>query len=277
MLSAYFDEAGTDASKPAVAVGCYIATTDQWKAFNEDWRWLRDEVGVKEYFRRADQESFWRHDETKHWNRDQQICIYQAQHAFIQAYSLKGFAGAVIKTDYDDVITGVDRTALGNPYEFCLRHCLAGIANWLAAERPDDRISYFIESGAEGAGHLKAAFTLFLNDPELRKANRLEDPHSWSFVGKKDAVPLQAADALAYEAAMELEHTHGPVVRPTRRSFLDWYRPQVDDVRWVPKQKLIEMRDSVHADAERIWNSDHSRSKGTISMLRGRTIGSRLV
>jgi hypothetical protein len=61
-LAAYFDEAGTDASKPAVAVACYVATAVQWKCFNVDWHWLRDWSGVKKYFHRTDQESFWLHD-----------------------------------------------------------------------------------------------------------------------------------------------------------------------------------------------------------------------
>ncbi|MGD0117697.1 MAG: hypothetical protein ABSD30_06510 [Candidatus Binatus sp.] len=50
LLTAYFDEAGTDPAKPAVAVGCYIATCDQWKRFNQDWQWLKEWSGVKDFF-----------------------------------------------------------------------------------------------------------------------------------------------------------------------------------------------------------------------------------
>jgi hypothetical protein len=249
-LSAYFDESGTDASKPAVAVGCYVATVAQWKCFKADWLRLRRRSGVKGYFRRSDQESFWLHNDTKHWDKDQRTTLYQAQHAFIHAYTLKGFAGVVIKDDYDTVVTGAIRQAIGSVYEFCLRHCLAAIAKWLDEERPDDDIAYFIESGADGEGHLRHAFNEFLDNPELKKAHRLENIHSWSFIGKNNAMPLQAADALAFEAAKAMENIYGSTKRNPRLSFLDLYRPGIDDVRWVPKQLLIDYCNAVWADKE---------------------------
>jgi hypothetical protein len=249
-LSAYFDESGTDVSKPAVAVACYVATVAQWKCFKADWRRLRRRSGVTGYFHRSEQESFWLHDDTKHWDRERQITVYQAQHAFIHAYTLKGFAGVVIKDEYDAAVTGAIRQALGSAYEFCLRHCLAAIANWLDAERPNDNISYFIESGGDGEGHLRRAFNLFLDNPELKKAHRLENIYSWAFIGKRNAMPLQAADALAFESAKEMENIYGTVKRQPRLSFLDLFRPEIDDIRWVPKQLLVEYCDAVWADRE---------------------------
>src|SRR5580698_3583969 len=76
VLTAYFDEAGTDSSKPAVAVGGYIATREQWACFNRDWLWLKDWSGVGEFFKRTDQESYWLHDKTKDWDRRKQITVY---------------------------------------------------------------------------------------------------------------------------------------------------------------------------------------------------------
>jgi hypothetical protein len=75
VLSAYFDESGTDASKPAVAVGCYVATVAQWNCFKADWRRLRRRSGVDGHFRRSDQESFWLHDDTKHRDKDWRTAV----------------------------------------------------------------------------------------------------------------------------------------------------------------------------------------------------------
>jgi hypothetical protein len=145
---------------------------------------------------------------------------------------------------------GALRQGVGSAYEFCLRHCLAAIAHWLDTERPADDIAYFIESGADGEGHLRHAFNLFLDNPELKKAHRLDNIHSWAFLGKEKATPLQAADALAFEAAKEMENIVGSTKRPARLSFLDLYRPETDNVGWVPKQLLIELRGAVRADTE---------------------------
>ena len=245
VLTAYFDEAGTDASKPAVAVGCYVATNEQWKCFNHDWRWLRDWSGVGKFFHRTDQESFWLHPKTKLWDKAKQITIYQAQHALIHAHGLKGFGGAVIKADYHAAIQGADRRALGNPYEFCLRHCMARIANYL---QPDDEIIYVIESGAEGQPHLRHAFELFMADPKLRAALRLNSTDAWGFVSKEKAMPLQAADALAYEMAKQMENLLGTKKRKTRKSFLDLFRSDVDELAWWPKEGLMEACRRVHLD-----------------------------
>jgi hypothetical protein len=248
VLTAYFDEAGTDASKPAVAVGCYIATCDQWKQFNRGWQWLKEWSGVKDYFHRTDQESFWLHEQTKHWDKRTQIAVYQAQRAFIHAHTIAGWAGTVIKADYDEVIQGQDRRGLGNSYEFCLRHCMAGVTLFLAQRPVEDEILYVIESGAEGEGHLNRAFEIFLTDPEIKASHRLKSKDSWAFVSKEKAMPLQAADALAYESAKEMENRFGAKERYTRKSMVDLVRLGTDNLGWYPKEKLVEMTELVHAD-----------------------------
>ena len=247
-LTAYFDEAGTDSSKPAVAVGCYVATTEQWKRFKLDWIWLKEWQGIKTHFHRTDQESFWLHEDTKGWDRERQKTVYQAQHALIHAHTLRGFAATVIKADYDTVIKGADRRALGNAYEFCLRFCLAAIAGFLD-HHPHDTIKYIIESGADGQTHLRHAFQLFLADSKVKEAHRLTDENTWAFWGKEKALPLQAADALAYEVAKEMENQFGPVKRPTRKSFLDLFRGEnLDDITWWPREGLIRASRLVHSD-----------------------------
>jgi Protein of unknown function (DUF3800) len=253
VLTAYFDESGTDETKPAVSVGCYLATEAQWKCFNRDWKWLLDWSGIKSYFHRTDQESFWLHEETKDWDREKQITVYQAQHAFIHAYTLRGFAGTVIKTEYDEAIVGADRQAVGDAYEFCLRHCLAGIARFLV-DRPTDEIVYVIESGADEEKHLGRAFDLFLTDPECKQMFRLKQRDSWAFVSKERAIPLQAADALAFEVAKEMESRFGPIKRSTRKSFLDLFRGrETDEIAWWPRSKLINVAKMARAEAELEW------------------------
>jgi hypothetical protein len=253
VLTAYFDESGTDVTKPAVSVGCYIATQAQWKCFNRDWQWLLNWSGIESYFHRTDQESFWLHEETKDWDRDKLIAVYQAQHAFIHAYTLKGFAGTVIKTEYDEAIVGVDRHAVGDAYEFCLRHCLAAIARFLV-DRPNDEILYVIESGADEENHLSRAFELFLADPECKKMFRLKQRDSWAFVSKEKAIPLQAADALAFEVAKEMENQFGSIKRRTRKSFLDLFRGQeIDEIAYWPRNKLMNVANMARAEAELEW------------------------
>ena len=247
VLTVYFDEGGTDSSKPAVGVGCYVSTKELWNQFDESWKWLRDTQRLQ-FFRRADQESFWLQADTADWCADRRINIFRAQHLFIRMFTLAGFGCVVIKDDYDAEIQGEDRDALGNSYEFCLRHCLADITHWLDARSGNDEILYVIESGAEGQGHLKHAFEVFANDAELRKSHRIKDIDSFAFLPKSKAIPLQAADVLAYEIAKQAENRFGSVKRPVRLSFLDLIRPEIDRLHWWPRVLLAKAVANVHAD-----------------------------
>ena len=92
---------------------------------------------------------------------------------------------------------------------------------------------------------------LFLENPELREAYRLEGADSWSFKDKRDATPLQAADALAFEAAKEMENCFGAVHRPIRKSAQDLIRPDVDETRWWPRQAIRDARNLAQAEAKR--------------------------
>jgi len=165
MFTAYLDEAGTDNSKPAVAVGCYISPQEQWDRFVAEWERLRFREKV-EFYHRTDQESL--KGQFKDWTAEQKVRSYQDQHRIIKTRAQKGFAGAVIKADYNRAITGADLALLGNAYEFCLRHCLSGIAVWFDQWKCDQNVLYVFESGAAGQGHFHQVMELFDRDPELK-------------------------------------------------------------------------------------------------------------
>jgi len=67
----------------------------------------------------------------------------------------------------------------------------------------------------------------------------------WTFTDKKSVLPLQAADALAYEAAKEMEN--GVVdgrKRPIRKSAQDLVRPR-DDLQYWNYERIVRSRDKV--------------------------------
>jgi hypothetical protein len=232
-LKAYFDEAGTDKKKPAVTVGCYIATTEQWDLFSYYWGKLRDEEQA-EYFHRVDLESL--QGQFRGWTKDRKERVYRAQHRLIKAYTIRGIAGAVMKADYDEIIVGHERQVLGNAYEFGLRHCLAGVANLANELGYAHDIEYIFEAGAEGQGHFDAIIMKwFRDDPELQALYRVG---SWTFADKKQLLPLQAADALAYEVAKDVENSVGTPFRPVRKSGRDLVR-STDSLQSWNTQRLV--------------------------------------
>jgi hypothetical protein len=131
MLTVYFDESGTLGSdkratlasegfvpdcrthKPrdlasnvhgSIAVACYIADIAAWEGFENDWKALRDNEGVR-FHHRTDQESGY--GQFKGWSKDRKIAPYQLQNATIKRHTRAGFGCSVVKQDYDEIFTGV--------------------------------------------------------------------------------------------------------------------------------------------------------------------------
>jgi len=251
MITTYFDEAGTDNKKPAVAVGCYLASQEDWYRFNPSWAKLKKDDGI-EYFHRTDQESC--RDQFEGWTIDRKIISYQEQHKIIHAHTQHGIGAAVIKADYDEVIVGKDRELLGDAYEFCLRHCLSAITNFANRIGYSDDIAYVFEAGAEGEKHFNAFMKSAYDAPVLRRQYRIG---SWTFADKKKLLPLQAADALAYELAKEMENAIDQYStglstvereRAVRKSALDLLRSS-DEIQYWNRARLEKLQNAAKREA----------------------------
>jgi hypothetical protein len=57
MLTAYFDDSGTDAGSKAAVVAGYLGSTTNWKRFAEEWRALLSDYGIS-IMRRTDLENY---------------------------------------------------------------------------------------------------------------------------------------------------------------------------------------------------------------------------
>jgi hypothetical protein len=250
MITAYLDEAGTDNKKPAVAVGCYLASQEGWYRFNPLWAKLKEQEHIG-YFHRTDQESC--KAQFEGWTIDRKIRVYQEQHKIIHTHAQHGLGCAVIKTDYEEVIVGKDRELLGNAYEFCLRHCLSAITNFANRIGYNDDIAYVFEAGAEGENHFNAFMKSAYDAPVLRGQHRIG---SWTFADKRKLLPLQAADALAYELAKEMEnaidkYSSGLATagrgRDVRKSALDLLR-STDEIQYWNRVRLERLRSEVEQE-----------------------------
>ncbi|HVN89174.1 MAG TPA: DUF3800 domain-containing protein [Candidatus Binataceae bacterium] len=250
MLTVYCDEAGTDEKKPAVAVGCYLSTQERWHLFNPAWARLGTEEGVA-YYHRTDQESFF--GPFVGWTKARKISSYRSQHEIIKHYTQHGIGAAVIKADYDETIVGKQREILGNYYEWCLRHCLAAINSWADKIGYNEDITYLFESGADGQGHFDSVMKMFYDVPTWRSIYRIG---RWAFADKKKTLPLQAADAFAYELAKEMENALEryskalpiePRRRSVRKSAEDLIR-ETDDIQYWNRPRLQAVRTAVERE-----------------------------
>lgn len=92
MLSAFYDESGTDRSKAsALTVAGYVSTVEKWNNFEIEWLKLRDDEGY-EYFHMTDLENLkGQFSREKGWNEARKVCGFTASARHHQAqYTASG-------------------------------------------------------------------------------------------------------------------------------------------------------------------------------------------
>jgi hypothetical protein len=100
MFSAYFDK-GEDAASTVLSVGGYIATVEQWEAFQGDWnQFLADEQ--ISMFHMTDYEC--RQGQFRDWDNKRRLAAIRRAHALIKIRTNCGVSSAVVLPDYNAVL-----------------------------------------------------------------------------------------------------------------------------------------------------------------------------
>lgn len=191
MLTVYCDESGTHPESAAVVVACYVSQVRAWERFAKDWPTLLNSAGI-EVLHRNKLESFT--GEFKSWNNGSRVVFLKEAHRIIKRNTIRGFAYAVVKADFERVMPTVIKDALGI-YGWCVQDCMVAVANWAVRTGRREPINYVLEKGAIGIGGARRLFEQVEKTPRLQKRCLLG---TWAFAGK-DIVQLQAPDTLAYE------------------------------------------------------------------------------
>jgi len=222
MLSAYFDDSGTDAGTRAAVVGGYVASDFQWKRFVARWTEALDQEGIK-IVRRADLENFrGEFSEERGWNPSRRTDFVRKLHRIIKTCTYSAVSAAVIKDDFTTTMPGWVKELFGGVYGWCACMCVIAMRGWCTEVHHSDPINWTFESGTEGAHEISQMFQA-LQLPDLRDHFCIG---SFSFA-LKELKPLQAADLVAYEVFKHIENQlldRGK--RPRRRSALDLFRRQ---------------------------------------------------
>ena len=101
-------------------------------------------------------------------------------------------------------------------YPLCSHMAMTMLGARIRRSGADDRAAYVFESGDEYSGSAHEFMNRAEKSPEVMESYR---HYSHSFVQKKDALALQAADLLAWECAKFLEETLAQRIRPMRLSL----------------------------------------------------------
>ncbi len=197
MLRLYVDDSGKSDQSPVQVLAGYLSTAERWAAFSNEWQELLDEAGL-DAFRMA---AAWRLARP-YWDRgplrrDHLIvrmveCIKRhVEMAFVSSVPFEGFHR------YLDVTQKTYSHPLGRPYFMGFFAILIQVYDYAFERRADQRIEViFDEQGGESEQYILSAMGGF---------RRIAGQHFSDLViptpifqNDKDALPLQAADMLAW-------------------------------------------------------------------------------
>lgn len=200
VLKGYFDESGTHGKKSAlVCVAGYVFKNTEAIRFCRLWS---DSVKPllppgADVFHATDcvrgRNAFWSCPQE---TRDQ---IFDEMIAITRETMLLGVAVGIDPTTYRRSTTGKQRFLrgiLGDACTMCATRCVESVSQWLAENDPDGRVSYVFERGSKHIGPLATVLSQVCANEPIRNQYRC---HDFSSLPKIDAIPLQAADLLAWE------------------------------------------------------------------------------
>lgn len=214
ILTAHLDESGTHDSSPITVMAGYLATSEQWEAFDADWNSLVREAGVQ-HVHAVD--LFKRTKQFKGWKAADANSLAIALDRVIAKHLPVGFAVVVRDDDYKNIYGAgwqPKRARKDTKYAVCFRACLAFVPEYivsgLKSAADATTINFVLEDGHRHIGDARRLFDLYKTGvlPEWQQLVGSMD------VSMKDSPGAQAADFLAYTVyrAEIREHGHAPSV-----------------------------------------------------------------
>lgn len=198
MIKIYVDESGIHSGAEVVTVAAYAGRPRVWQAWNDEWR--RNKRPIKTYHA-ADAANL--HGEFAGWTvgeRDELVT------RLLPLIANARLAGAVIGLHLGEFRKAVGARqdipeALGHPYTACFHWLVQSVLELLKHNQKDESLK-FVHEQNDYRGDARLAF-----DWIRQNANPHKVRMSLTFGTKKDHLPLQAADILAYEANKRFRDT----------------------------------------------------------------------
>jgi hypothetical protein len=207
---AFFDEAGTDAGCPAAFVGGFLFKKADAQSFVRQWR-----RRVKPLLPEG-AEAFHATDCFHHTGAYQGMEFKDRENLFVRMidlinrYAMLGVIVGIEKGEYSafkKASPGL-QSRVGSPYSLCALWATERVGCWLTDQGRTGRVFYYYE-GSQYTGELYHFLDQAENNDQVRDRLHLK---SFAMSPKDGAIPLQAADLLAWEwnrlhvTAMIAEH-----------------------------------------------------------------------
>lgn len=188
----YIDESGTHGSSPILTMGGFLFRSEQARLFSRDWAKDLAKFNLP-YAHMADCALGFGH--YAKMDVAERVAVEKRLIEHIKRRSVFGFSVSLDPVRYAEILDG--ETEAPSPYTFALMGCLTVVRRWVDRTQYPGKIAYFFEAGHEHQHEANG----YLYDVMKGNPNSVQKLAyvSHSFVDKREAPPLQAADMLAWQ------------------------------------------------------------------------------
>lgn len=214
----YFDESGTHAGSPMITMAGYLFKREQAQRFSRDWAKCLERLGLPAAHMT---DCATGNGDYASMSMSQRVLSEKLLIETIKKRSVLGFSFAVDPQLYDEVMGPFAATM--SAYSYLLTVAVAGVRQWANTAGFQGRISYFFESGHQHASEANQYMNMIAKyGPDVADF-MFYNAHA--FLDKKDALPLQAADMLAWLHRNHIMKAQAGRTKP-RADFLALVRPK---------------------------------------------------
>jgi hypothetical protein len=215
VLKVAMDESGVHDGSPVLTVGAYVARPRQWQDWTKRWNVAKRPIKVMHAVECQNLTG-----EFRGWTDPQRDEVVIRCLPIIAESDIPGVVVGIHMHEFDKAMQGREdlRSVFGTPYAACFQWVVQIIMNFALGALNTERIAFVHELN----DYRQQALESFAWVKE--HGNPLGNIISLQFADKKDYVPLQAADILAYEGNKRLRD-------PSRRERRSWTALDPDKTR----------------------------------------------
>ncbi|MBR1142234.1 DUF3800 domain-containing protein [Bradyrhizobium sp. AUGA SZCCT0431] len=248
MLQAFIDDSGWDGQSPVFVLAGYVAKTEQWDAFSAEWQKALDHpdpasikvLKTNQIYRNNVPNTIF-HGWTEE-QRDDRLKMFIAA---INRHAMHGIVSVIPIEPYRRLITGKFKLEqLDQPYFLAFFGIIIQLLRLTERLKLDDKLEFVFDEQSINKPVLEA---------EFEKCMAVSPPRAKSlcagmpkFKSDNDALPLQAADLIAWHARryyFDQYSGRNPQDQPSNVFFAHMFEPKHDIFSLWTEEKITVARD----------------------------------
>jgi hypothetical protein len=205
MIKVAMDESGVHDDSPVLTVGAYVARPSQWQEWTRRWKVAKRPIKV---FHAVDCANLT--GEFKGWTPEQRDPLVIRLLDVLRESDIPSVVIGLHMDEFRKAMIGRDdlRAIFGSPYAACFQWVVQAIMNIAIELGSKERIAFIHESN-DYHGEAQRSFAWVEKNGNPNRA-----VIGLQFADKRDYVPLQAGDVLAYEGNKRIRDPSRPERRP---------------------------------------------------------------